>query len=330
MQDAEQPAPFSLLRAVATLARGGTLDAKLAALSSEVTALTGADAVAVLLADGDGTILDARDARPVPVTGPDGDAIRQALEERRSVEVGHVSGTLAEALGGSASGLLVPLVVSDDLGEEIQGLLALGWAGSATATEMDEELGALADLVAVAIRQARLHNTLWEQADYTDRLAHTDRLTGLANQVTFERMLELEIARATRQGSPMAVALFTVDGLREMRGTSRARADGLLRLVASTFADRVRLLDTVARISDDQFAVIAPGDASGTVATRLRDAASSLPVVDGIGVSVSGAVVHHPDDGATGIELLTAARASLERARAVGPGAVVGTRSAPS
>ena len=38
-----------------------------------------------------------------------------------------------------------------------------------------------------------------ERADWIGRLANTDALTGLANRVTFERMLELEIARARRQ-----------------------------------------------------------------------------------------------------------------------------------
>jgi diguanylate cyclase (GGDEF)-like protein len=328
MPSSERLPVFDLPTAARTVARGSGLDAKLDALSGQAGALTAADEVAVLLVDGDADTLVAADGRHVPVGGGPADAgIRRALEERVSVSLEAVPEPLARILGASSATLLVPLVVGDDMGEEVEGLLALGWANGSRRQGLDEQLSALADLVAVAIRQARLQNTLSEQADYADRLAHTDRLTGLANRITFERMLELEIARATRHGTALAIALFDVDGLAELRQQrGGAAGDDVLRLVAATFADRVRLLDTVARISEERFAVIAPADASGAVATRLRDVVGGLPVVDGIGASVSAAVVHHPEDGATGAELIAAAAAILERARAAGPGAVVGTR----
>ena len=180
---------------------------------------------------------------------------------------------------------------------------------------------AIADLAAVTIRQARLRNSAWESSDHADRLSHTDRLTGLANRVTFERMLELEIARATRQGSPLAVAVLDVDGLTDIGERKGARvADEVLRHVASAIADRVRLLDTVARFGEDEFVVIAPGDAGGLVALRLRDAIAELPPIGDTEISVSAAVVHHPADGATGAELVAASEAALAEAKAKGPG----------
>ena len=97
--------------------------------------------------------------------------------------------------------------------------------------------------------------------------------------------------------------------------------------MAAAIADRVRLLDTVARFGDDEFIVIAPGDAGGIVALRLRDAIAELPPVDGIPVSVSAAVVHHPADGATGDELVAASEAALARAREAGPGPCSGSSS---
>ena len=147
-------------------------------------------------------------------------------------------------------------------------------------TAVPEAILAISDLAAVAIRQARLRNSAWEHSDHADRLLHTDRLTGLANRVTFERMLELEIARATRQGTPLAVVLLDVDGLSDINEREGARvADEVLRHVAAAIADRVRLLDTVARFGDDEFVVIAPGDVGGIVALRLRDAIAELPPI---------------------------------------------------
>ena len=132
----------------------------------------------------------------------------------------------------------------------------------------ENTLTALADLCAVAIRQARLENALLERADWIGRLANTDPLTGLANKVTFERMLELEIARATRQETQLSVLLFDVDGFAEINDRAGAAAgDEVLRHVAATLADQVRLVDTVARYGPDEFALIAPGG-GGEIAGR--------------------------------------------------------------
>ena len=112
-------------------------------------------------------------------------------------------------------------MVEDEEGAFLEGILALGWDGGGAARhDVPDAILAISDLAAVAIRQARLRNSAWERSDHADRLLHTDRLTGLANRVTFERMLELEIARATRQGTPLAVVLLDVDGL---SGISRAQ-----------------------------------------------------------------------------------------------------------
>ncbi len=183
----------------------------------------------------------------------------------------------------------------------------------------------------MAIRQARLRNSAWERSDHADRLLHTDRLTGLANRVTFERMLELEIARATRQGTPLAVVLLDVDGLSDISERKGARvADEVLRHVAAAIADRVRLLDTVARFGEDEFVVIAPGDAGGIVALRLRDAIAELPPIGEVDISVSAAVVHHPADGATGADLVAASERALGEAKSQGPGSILGSPGGPA
>jgi diguanylate cyclase (GGDEF)-like protein len=144
-------------------------------------------------------------------------------------------------------------------------------------------------------------------------------------------MLELEVARASRQGSPLAVAVLDVDGLSDIAASKGARvADEVLRHVASAIADRVRLLDTVARFGEDEFVVIAPGDAGGIVALRLRDAIAELPPVGEADISVSAAVVHHPADGATGSELVAASEEALQAAKSKGPGSVFGVQGAPA
>ncbi len=326
----ERPVTFSLLDAARVVARGGTFDSKLAALSAQAQTVTDAVAVSILLHDADADVLLSMDGElALPVSAADA-AITQAVSDRQTVLAGKVPRALASALPGASSCLLTPLVIEDEDGSFLEGLLAVGWkAAVPPIDEAPDAILAIADLAAVTIRQARLRNTAWEQSDHADRLSHTDRLTGLANRVTFERMLELEIARATRQGTPLAVAVLDVDGLSAIAERKGARvADEVLRHVASAIADRVRLLDTVARFGEDEFVVIAPGDAGGIVALRLRDAIAELPPVGDTDISVSAAVVHHPADGASGAELVAASEAALAEAKAKGPGTIFGVQEA--
>ncbi len=326
----ERPVPFSLLDAARVVARGGTFDSKLAALSAQAQAVTDASAVSILLLDADADVLLSLDGElALPVSAADAD-VSQAMSDRQTALIVGVPKGLAPVLPGASSCLLTPLVIEDEDGVSVEGLLVVGWqAPEPPIDTAPDAILAISDLAAVTIRQARLRNTVWERSDHADRLSHTDRLTGLANRVTFERMLELEIARATRQGTPLAVALLDVDGLTAIGEHKGARvADEVLRHVASAVADRVRLLDTVARFGEDEFVVIAPGDAGGIVALRLRDAVSELPLVGDTEITVSAAVVHHPADGASGAEMVAAAEAALSEAKSKGPGTVFGVQGA--
>jgi diguanylate cyclase (GGDEF)-like protein len=326
----ERPVPFSLLDAARVVARGGTFDSKLAALSDQARTVSGAGPVAVLLHDADADVLLTLDGElALPVSAADADTAR-VVADRQAVFLSGTPKGLAEVLPGASSCLLAPLVVDDEDGAFLEGIMVIGWADSEPPIEVvPDAILAIADLAAVTVRQARLRNSAWEQSDHAERLSHTDRLTGLANRVTFERMLELEIARATRQGTPLAVAVLDVDGLTDLSEAKGARvADEVLRHVASAIADRVRLLDTVARFGDDEFVVIAPGDAGGIVALRLRDAIAELPPIGDTDISVSAAVVHHPADGATGSELVAASELALTAAKQEGPGTIFGVEEA--
>jgi diguanylate cyclase (GGDEF)-like protein len=125
------------------------------------------------------------------------------------------------------------------------------------------------------------------------------------------------------------VVLLDVDGLTGIGERKGARvADEVLRHVAAAIADRVRLLDTVARFGEDEFVVIAPGDAGGVVALRLGEAIAELPPIGEVDISVSAAVVHHPADGATGAALVAASERALDQAKSQGPGSILGVQEA--
>jgi diguanylate cyclase (GGDEF)-like protein len=151
-----------------------------------------------------------------------------------------------------------------------------------------------------------------ERAEWLERVALTDPLTGLANARTLARVLELEVARAQRQGTEVSVALFDVDAFRELNEAAGSRAgDLVLRQVASVLAASVRLVDTLGRTGGDEFVLIAPGSAGVTVAKRIMQGIAGLEAVDDHTISVSAGVARFPQDGKDAAALLEAARAAV-------------------
>jgi diguanylate cyclase (GGDEF)-like protein len=325
---------FSLLEMARIVARSPELDTKLDALCGHVLSAAGATAAVIYLLDPvanilvpaaqsglRGKMITAR--AEISIDDPDELAAR-VVRERRQMTVAGREG--ARAFTGQHPEwhelVAVPLVAADEAGgEDAEGVLLAAYE-AAPPEGSDDMLTALADLSAIAIRQARLQKALLERADWIGRLANTDPLTGLANKVTFERMLELELARATRQESQLSVLLFDVDGFEEINADGGSPAgDEVLRHVAATLADQVRLVDTVARFGSDEFSLIAPGGGGEIVGRRVRDALAKREAA-GKPISVSIGAVVFPLDGATSSELLEAATRALAEAKRRGRGSI--------
>ena len=129
----------------------------------------------------------------IPVSG-DGVAAR-AARERRVVTEGDRRA--------------VPLLLGVE-GGVLAGVLEA--RGGRDAAASAEALTALADLAAVAVERNRLHSALDERSEWFERLAEIDPLTGVANRRTLERAIELELVRAARQNTTVAVVLFELVG----------------------------------------------------------------------------------------------------------------------
>ena len=213
------------------------------------------------------------------------------------------------------TGADLPLVVAGSGSvEACVGVLTFGWAGDhAVDTEEETLLVAVADLAAAAIATFRTSSMADERAEWLERVALTDPLTGLANARTVTRVLDLEVARAQRQGTEVSVALFDVDGFRELNAEAGARAgDHVLRQVA-TRARGERPAGGHDR-PDRRRRVRARGarprrrDRRPARARRGRDGWTQ---VGDHTITVSAAVARFPQDGADAETLLAAARAAL-------------------
>lgn len=320
----------ALVAAIAIVARGRTPEEDLATLLEGATRAVGAERGSVFLWDAErgqlalaastGFAEGAAAALEALVVGdPDHPIARTAHGQTP------VIGASAAVTGGEArTGATWPLRVAHDGVEEPLGTLAVSRAGSWTVGEPETELlAAFADLIAITVDRTRLTAAASERREWTERMAHTDALTGLANARTLSRVLELEVARAARQGTDLSVALFDLDGLGGTNAAAgTAAGDDMLREVAAVLAESVRLVDTVARWGGDEFLVVAPGPAGLTVAHRVVDAVAALPSIGGRSISVSAGVARFPSDGVSSEELVAAAQAALQTAKGSGPGSV--------
>lgn len=221
-------------------------------------------------------------------------------------------------------GAYLPLIVSSGGVEVVVGSMGLGWPAPYTLdADARELLTALASLASVAVDRARLSSTAAERSDWFERMAHTDALTGLANERTVVRILELELARAARQGGEVSLAMFDVDDFQATnRSGGHQAGDDVLRRVAAVLAESVRLVDTVGRIGGDEFVLVAPGSAGVTVAQRVLAGIQALPAIAGRPITVSAGVARFPADGAGSEELIAVATNALRRARDEGRGTV--------
>jgi diguanylate cyclase (GGDEF)-like protein len=318
--------------AAAAVARGDDLDDALAQLLGLAAENVGASSGAIYILDQDRDelsltvssgvaaeiALEAAQIRHVTTShDPLADTTRSRLP-RKVEEAGHVA-----ILRGAKTAMLLPMVVRRDGTEIALGVLALGYAGALPSDAILSGAEPLADLAAVAVERALALALGSERAEWFDRLANIDPLTGLHNRRTVDRILEMEVSRAGRQGVPMSLALVQVDRYDEIqRVAGNAAADTVLRLVAQVLSESVRLVDTVARSSDGQFMVIAPGPDALVLAERLVRGIGALPAVGEIGISASVGMANFPLDGRMPEELLAVAERLLATAHEAGGGRV--------
>lgn len=221
-------------------------------------------------------------------------------------------------------GAYLPLLVTTGGVEVSLGSLGLSWRAPHALDESARRLlVAQAALASIAVDRARLSSTAAERSDWFERMAHSDPLTGLANERTVARILELELARAARQGSEVSLAMFDIDDFQATnRSGGHEAGDDVLRRVAAVLAESVRLVDTVGRIGGDEFVLVAPGSAGMTVAHRVLEGITALPAIAGRPITVSAGVARFPVDGADAEALIAAASDALIRARENGRGRV--------
>jgi diguanylate cyclase (GGDEF)-like protein len=156
-------------------------------------------------------------------------------------------------------------------------------------------------------------------------LAQFDPLTGLPNRALLADRFSQTIAQGKRRAQPVAVLYIDLDGFKAVNDAlGHASGDELLKEVAARLQSAVRVEDTVARISGDEFAVVLaelvrPEDAA-LVAQKVIDSLAQSLQIQGneIFVTASVGIAAFPADGEDAETLISAADAAMYRAKQTG------------
>ncbi len=271
----------SLSAAIAALASGDDLETSLGAILDAGIAASGAAMAAVFLQDPDRSSLALVASRGLPDPARFAADVTDPSHPFAQAAAGRLATFDREATAADGTafvGAYLPLVVSEGGVEVTLGALGMSWPAPRTLDDSERALlQDLTRLASVAADRARLSSTAAERSEWFERMAHSDPLTGLANERTVGRILELELARAGRQGSEVSLAVFDVDDFRAANASGGHEVgDDILRRVAAVLAESVRLVDTVGRIGGDEFVLVAPGSAGAMVARRVIEARHRL------------------------------------------------------
>jgi two-component system cell cycle response regulator len=125
-----------------------------------------------------------------------------------------------------------------------------------------------------------------------------DALTGLLNRRAILETLEKELARSTREGTPLSVIMADLDHFKRINDTyGHLVGDAVLREAALRIQAAMRVYDAVGRYGGEEFLVVSPGcglPEAAEQAERLRKRISKAAVHgrdSAIAVTMSLAVV---------------------------------------
>ncbi|MEO3715112.1 putative bifunctional diguanylate cyclase/phosphodiesterase [Roseateles flavus] len=151
-----------------------------------------------------------------------------------------------------------------------------------------------------------------------EELSHTDMLTGLPNRRALSQRVEYARAIAKREHSGFAMLFVDLDRFKQINDTlGHAFGDRVLREVAQRLRDSLREVDTVAKLSGDEFALlIHEADARGAehTARRVLEAMGRPFGFDALSFTVTASIgiALFPGDGESLDELTSSAERAMQ------------------
>jgi diguanylate cyclase (GGDEF)-like protein len=157
----------------------------------------------------------------------------------------------------------------------------------------------------------------------TARFNDIDPVTWVYNRRYIGEAIEAELVRCGRYAKALSVVVIDLDDFGAFNTQyGQSMGDRLLRSAAVSLAEAISPPEIVARLKDDEFAVLLPETnraAAVSVTTRLLASLSQVSVFGQDGspepLKASVAIVCFPEDGTSSKDLLDSAAADLEQAK---------------
>ncbi len=130
-------------------------------------------------------------------------------------------------------------------------------------------------------------------------LTRTDDLTGLYNQRHFHDRLREEAARARRQGDPLSMVVFDLDGFKQVNDKKgHLQGDRILQSFGQAILASVRReVDLAFRYGGDEFVLLLPGTTAQKAVTVSRRIVKAAEPLAKDGVTASWGVARLPASG---------------------------------
>lgn len=121
--------------------------------------------------------------------------------------------------------------------------------------------------------EQRIHE-LEAKLQHMSELVREDQLTGSLNRRGLDDVMEREMARADRRGTPLCAALLDLDDFKRLNDTHGHQAgDGALKHLVKIVKDTLRSMDVIARYGGEEFLILLPEttiEAATSTMTRLQ------------------------------------------------------------
>lgn len=145
-------------------------------------------------------------------------------------------------------------------------------------------------------QRLRLERGLSDASLRLSHLSGQDPLTGCHDRRGFAERLRAEVRRAERYSQPLSLALLDIDGLERVNSSrGRAAGDELLASIALMFRGWTRSSDVVARVGDDEFALLMPHTEPGAAVVHmehLKEKCGAIPdTLQGVTLSIGVAAL---------------------------------------
>ena len=194
-------------------------------------------------------------------------------------------------------------------GERLGSLVVAG--GEVYQEQVGEALEMGASLAALAIDNRRLYETLIHRSQY-------DQLTNAANRFLLESRLEETLTHAERTQTCFALVYIDLDQFKQVNDLYGHRVgDVYLQQVAERFSQKLRGMDTLARVGGDEFIALIPIVRNRAeveeITVRLKHCFDAPFQIDDDAITgtASIGIAIYPEDGRTKDELKRVADAAM-------------------